>query len=234
MMESDYGVEVAESNSLFKLQSYWEKRFEKEESYEWLASWRSLASLMRPHIKPSDRILIVGCGNSSFSADIYDDGFHNITNIDFASSVIERMSLLHKETRPGMDWVVMDMTNLSFPDGAFDVVLDKAAMDAMVVDEGDVWDPEQAVIDSADAMCQSISRVMKSDSKFLQISFAQPHFRTKYLMGHRADGTQTSPYEASKGHSKRYNWDLDCSTIDSEGGCLNSFLYVMTRAAAVK
>jgi len=57
---------------------------------------------------------MVGCGNSSksqgrkrkiklltercvfqtgFSKDLYDDGYHNITNIDFAESVIEKVAL---------------------------------------------------------------------------------------------------------------------------------------------
>lgn len=36
----------------------------------------------------------------------------------------------------GMRWLVMDMTQLEFEDAQFDVVLDKCAMDALLVDEG--------------------------------------------------------------------------------------------------
>ena len=30
------------------------------------------------------RLLVVGCGNSELSAQLYDDGFTNIVNIDFS------------------------------------------------------------------------------------------------------------------------------------------------------
>ena len=32
---------------------------------------------------------MLSCGNSEFSADIYDDGYRNITNIDFSEVVIQ-------------------------------------------------------------------------------------------------------------------------------------------------
>jgi hypothetical protein len=35
-----------------------------------------------------------------------------------------------------MKWLVMDMCSLTFDDQSFDVVLDKCAMDALLVDEG--------------------------------------------------------------------------------------------------
>eukprot|EP01031_Cornospumella_fuschlensis_P041435 gene41435-50560_t len=110
-----------DSNAEFKLQEYWERRFLKEESYEWLASWKSVRAQILPYLLTTDRILIVGCGNSSFSADIYDEGFHNIINIDFAESVIARMRDIHGTSRPDMEWKVMDMTALTFVDESFDV-----------------------------------------------------------------------------------------------------------------
>merc|ERR1712000_299555 len=99
------------------------------------------------HLKKNDRILIVGCGNSTFSADLYDAGYKNITNIDFSDVVIDRMKESNQE-RETMNWIKMDMCELDFPEGSFDVVIDKAAMDALMVDEGSVWDPATQVIDS--------------------------------------------------------------------------------------
>lgn len=40
----------------------------------------------------SQRILIIGCGNSTLGYDLYKEGFTNIDNIDFADSVIKGMS----------------------------------------------------------------------------------------------------------------------------------------------
>eukprot|EP01039_Chlorochromonas_danica_P000712 gene712-774_t len=222
-------LEEVESNHVFKLQSYWEGRFKKEESYEWLVSWKTVENLLLPYLHPTDRILVVGCGNSPFSADLYDAGFHQITNIDFASSVIERMQTIHETIRPEMKWMVMDMTDLTFPNESFDVVIDKAAMDALVVDEGDVWEPEQNVVEIVDTMCLTTTRVLKKDGLFLQISFAQPHFRTKYLMGLWAEKKESSPYQKYSGLAERYGWSLSHEVVETEGGCLNSFLYIMKK-----
>ena len=40
----------------------------------------------------------------------------------------------------------MDMLELAFDSGSFDVVLDKGSLDALMVDQGDVWNPKQEVI----------------------------------------------------------------------------------------
>jgi hypothetical protein len=226
-------------NSVFKLQSYWEDRFAEESEYEWLTTWKQVEQFLLPYLHPDQKILIVGCGNSSFSADLYDAGIENIVNIDFSSVVIQKMKELHEIKRPKMEWVVMDMTKMTFPPHSFDIVIDKAAMDALVVDEGDVWDPNDATIESVHAMCQSVTQVLRNESDknvFLQISFAQPHFRTKYLMGNRWKREYASPYQAQSGHSNLYDWELSHESILTEEnqGCLNSFLYVMKRRVEQK
>lgn len=40
---------------------------------------------------------------------------------------------------PGLRWAVMDARDLRFPDGSFDVVLEKGVLDAMVAGEADPW-----------------------------------------------------------------------------------------------
>ena len=58
---------------------------------------------MRPFLKgylqesPQDfEILIPGCGNSSLGADLFNEGFENITNVDISSVVISQMNDLNK------------------------------------------------------------------------------------------------------------------------------------------
>lgn len=53
-----------------------------------------------------DHILMVGCGNSKLSEQMYEAGYKNITNIDISPTVIEQM----KNLSPGMEWHVMDAT----------------------------------------------------------------------------------------------------------------------------
>ena len=180
-------------------------------------------------LKSDSNILIVGCGNSSFSNDLYDCGFHRITNIDYSSVLIEKMSGANATSRPDMKWLHMDMTALTFAENTFDVVIDKAAMDALMVDEGDVWYPSSEVVAAVDRMCRGVRKVMaRSGGLFLQISFAQPHFRTKYLMGYHSQGELPgSAYDSHSGLSALYGWELNYRSIDIEEGCLNSFLYIM-------
>ncbi len=169
---------IPSSNAEYKEQSYWDKRFEEEQSYEWLVTWRDVAELLaRAGLRPEHRILVVGCGNSRFSAHMADAGFVDVVNTDFSPVVIERMAAQHSSTHPTLRWLTMDMLDLQFEDGSFDAVIDKAAMDALMCDEGDVWDPHEAVVSAAKRMCRGVTRVLRPAGLFLQISFAQPHFR---------------------------------------------------------
>ena len=60
-----------------------------------------------------DSILMIGCGNSAFSTDMYlNGGYHNIVNIDYSEIVIEEMKAKTSKTCPDMKWEVGDVTNL--------------------------------------------------------------------------------------------------------------------------
>lgn len=55
--------------------------------FEWYGDWPQMAPLVRTLLagdRASHSVLMVGCGNSELSANMYDDGFENITNIDFS------------------------------------------------------------------------------------------------------------------------------------------------------
>lgn len=206
---------AVESNHDFKSQKYWEKRFAVEDEYEWLADFRSVHEILSdilPEKSSNPRILVVGCGNSNFSADLHDAGWKNITSIDFSPAVIARMRERHEE-RTCMKWVTMDMLTLEgFGDQSFDIVVDKAAMDALVCDEGSAWDPNTATQADAASMCAAVSRVLVQGAAFIQISFAQPHFRTKYLTGF---GVNENPY----------GWEVSHKAF-GDPGCLQNYIYV--------
>ncbi|CAM9142046.1 unnamed protein product [Chrysoparadoxa australica] len=152
------------------------------------------------------------------SANLFDAGWTNITNTDYSSVVIEAMRAKNA-SRQGMAWMTMDMMALTFDEKSFDCVIDKAAMDAIMCDEGDVWSPGMENITQADAMCTGVSKVLKDDGIFLQVSFAQPHFRKKYL-----NGTHARQAGIGRGH---YNWEIE--TKEVAGQTFPHFLYVMRR-----
>ena len=102
-----------------------------EEEYEWLGSFKQAEPTIRriiPSPESGPKILVVGCGNSRFSEDLFDAGWHDVTSIDFSAVVIERMREKNRAVRPEMKWEIMDMLTLSgFSDQTFDAVLDKVA-----------------------------------------------------------------------------------------------------------
>ncbi|KAF7662723.1 hypothetical protein LDENG_00227620 [Lucifuga dentata] len=72
------------------------------------------------------------------SAEMYSTGYHSITNIDYSSVCISTMRARHGDCS-SMTWHQMDIRQLSFPDASFDVVLEKATLDSMMVDEKSPW-----------------------------------------------------------------------------------------------
>ncbi|XP_066288314.1 EEF1A lysine methyltransferase 4-like [Branchiostoma lanceolatum] len=109
-----------------------------------------------------------GCGNSPLSADMYRDGFHRITNIDYSPACIRRMAHKHDNMAciRRMAHKHDNMAAMTFPDGTFEVVLEKGTLDAFMVAEISPWTvPEETA-----QFCLA--------GRFISISFAQPHFRT--------------------------------------------------------
>jgi len=88
---------------------------------------------------------MLGCGNSSLSKDMYDDGYHNIVNLDFSQVVIDKMAKRHAACT-GMTWVCMDMLNMGFTEDSFDVVLEKGTIDALLVEQKDLWKPSADIV----------------------------------------------------------------------------------------
>jgi len=107
---------------------------------------------------------------------MYNDGFQNISNIDFSSVVISKMT----QRYPCMNWRTMDMLNLDYPKATFDVVIEKATLDVLFVDEKSPWVPSELVSSKMNDVLSGVSRVLKKQGKFLSITFAQPHFRSRF------------------------------------------------------
>lgn len=84
-------------------------------------------------------LLPSGCGNSSMSGDMYGAGYRSITNIDYSSVCISAMADRYSDC-PGMTWHQMDVRQLCFPSASFDVILEKATLDAIMVEEKSPWD----------------------------------------------------------------------------------------------
>ncbi|KAL0966477.1 hypothetical protein UPYG_G00295740 [Umbra pygmaea] len=130
---------LPDQNGRYKDVEYWDERYKTEKSFEWFGDFSKFQHLLVQHVNKEDAILVLGCGNSSMSSDMYHAGYVSITNIDYSSVCIDTMSARHGANCPSMTWHQMDARELSFPDASYDVVLEKGTLDAMLVEEKDPW-----------------------------------------------------------------------------------------------
>jgi len=168
-------MELPAANEHYKDVEYWNKRYMTEDTYEWFKGYQSFCNILRQKIQTNEKILILGCGNSPLSEAMYRDGYTSITNIDYSPVVIDKMKFKHSDLK--MEWLVMDATNLNFPAGHFDVVLEKGTLDAMMVEEKNPWSISESTKKLVDDVLTETSRVLNEKGKFISITFAQPHFR---------------------------------------------------------
>jgi SAM-dependent methyltransferase len=139
-------------------------------------SFKNFTQLCFRNIRLNEKCLVIGCGNSAFSADLYDHGFKNITNIDFSEQVIASMKDLNSSPRPLMSWEVMDMTALAYESESYDVIIDKGALDALM--SANTSEAKQQAVN----MFESISRVLKANGRYLCITLAED-FIVEHLLG---------------------------------------------------
>lgn len=82
---------LPDSTAQYGDSAYWNKRFQTEEQYEWCKDYSHFSHFITPQLLLSDRILVLGCGNSSLTQELHRDGFKHLTSTDLSPVVIERM-----------------------------------------------------------------------------------------------------------------------------------------------
>lgn len=204
----------------FQLKEYWDKFFTKRSSaFEWYGEYTDLCHILHKYLKHSNSILIVGCGNSRLSEDLFDVGFHSIHNIDISDVVVRQMTARNKDKRPEMKFVKMDMLHMSYDDSSFDCVIDKGTLDAIFCNNDEV------TVSKVDCMFNEIKRVLKLSGRYVCITLAQEHILEKIL--------------------KRFesNWLLrvhrvllgtDTTGGGGVGGALPVFVFVLTKMAIIE
>lgn len=152
----------------FSSADYWERFFRKrgDKSFEWYGDYHSLCGVLHKYIKPRDQVLVVGCGNSELSEQLYDVGYRQLTNIDISEAVISNMNQRNAERRPGLSFLVVDATQTGFEDSSYQVTLDKGTLDAMASEE------EGAL---AKNMLTEVSRVLAVGGRYVCVTLAQEH-----------------------------------------------------------
>ncbi|XP_028386464.1 eEF1A lysine and N-terminal methyltransferase isoform X2 [Phyllostomus discolor] len=148
---------LPKSSKEFGSVDYWEKFFQQrgKKAFEWYGTYLELCEVLHKYIKPREKVLVIGCGNSELSEQLYDVGYQDIVNIDISEVVIKQMKERNAARRPQMSFLKMDMTQMEFPDASFQVVLDKGTLDAVLTDE------EEKTLRQVDRMLAEVGRVLQ-------------------------------------------------------------------------
>ncbi|XP_008829506.1 EEF1A lysine methyltransferase 4 isoform X5 [Nannospalax galili] len=178
---------------------YWDQRYKDAAvsgPYEWFGDFASFRALLEPELRPEDRILVLGCGNSALSYELFLRGFPNVTSVDYSSVVVNAMQVCHAHV-PSLRWETMDARALSFPSGSFDVVLEKGTLDALLAGEPDPWTVSSEGVHAVDQVLSEVSRILVPGGRFISMTSAGPHFRTRHYA------------------QSRYGWSLRHATYGS-------------------
>lgn len=180
----------------FHLKEYWEARYEgrPDHNEDWLCVWSDVSELLlaRPQedwdgwVRPEDKVLTLGCGNSTMPGEMFLDGIRNQVATDYSEKVMQQMresypeEFLHfacsrdqeigvKPHQPGeqIDWREADATALTsgrggpFAPGSFDVVAQKTLLDTLLCS------PKRDVL--IDALWTEVWDVLAPDGRFISL-----------------------------------------------------------------
>jgi len=152
---------------------YWEERYTRDpEPFDWYQRWAGLKDTFLEYVQPQHSLLMLGSGNARLSEEMYEDGYQKITNVDISNVVVKAMQEKYRD-KPGMTYNQMDGRAMEFPESNFDVVIDKACLDAILCGEGSTH--------NAQKLLQEVSRVLNPTGAYIAVSHGQPSYRLTYL-----------------------------------------------------
>jgi len=187
--------------------NYWDKRYQETENktFDWLQDYKSLKSILEKVCTKTSKILMLGCGNSLLSEDMYNDGYKDIYNIDISDAVIQQMKERNKDLVE-MKYEVMDCTDLKYQSNFFDVVIDKSTIDALLCGT----DPFLSVA----KMTKEVQRVLKVSGVYCVISYGNPENRIQHLtMAHLSFEIEQTELTKGENYSKNTHFIYNCKKL---------------------
>lgn len=188
---------------------YWDERYKANDTtFDWFVSFEPLKDLIQSIVRHDHKILVVGCGNSRLSPQLYDSGYQNVTNIDISEVVIHQMKTRYKEL-DRMEWLKMDVMKMEFPDSTFDVVIDKGTVDSLLCGSNSFHNVYQ--------MNKNVARVLKRGGRYIVVTYGQPDTRIDHY------------------RRRRLHFDVEHKTVDKPvfssdaSPTSNYHVYVMTK-----
>ncbi|KAL0239333.1 hypothetical protein PCE1_005020 [Barthelona sp. PCE] len=118
----------------YSLASYWDARYVLSDAhtvFDWLQPAQAFFDILSPSLESNDEILVVGCGNSDLIRLLYQNNYCLLTAIDF-SEVLIHQQVKRYEQYPEIEFTMMNMCHMTYPNGNFNKIIDKGSMDCLL------------------------------------------------------------------------------------------------------
>tara|TARA_B100001094_G_scaffold53565_1_gene49116 strand:- start:301 stop:897 length:597 start_codon:yes stop_codon:yes gene_type:complete len=135
------------------------------------------------------QVLFVGCGMSELPEQLHDAGFKRIVGVDYVQSLVEWMKWRNKK-RGGLLYLAADLTDATAGLPVSDLIVDKAALDAIVC-------THHSRDKAASAVLNNVYRALKPGGTYMLISHAGPDDRLGLL--------------------QKLEWDIQVKSLERKG-----------------
>ncbi len=161
----------------FAKTEFWKERYAaNKHSFEWYHPYKLIRDVMTQYVQDlsTARLLNVGCGISKLPEDLYNDGFHNIVNIDISEDCVNEMRSHYNATMPKTFlFLKMDATDMDFTDGVFSHVLDKGLLDSIMSGFRSTENSRKYL--------SEVFRVLDKNGKYFCLSYRPPDDRMQFI-----------------------------------------------------
>lgn len=188
---------MAEMSNDYGNMAYWEERYkarlqdspEQFGTLEWYKPYSSLKPIFRKWLLKGEHTLVLGSGESKLGGDMAEEGYSSVVNCDCSETVVAGMARQWSKTRH-LEWTVQNACALSFLQGTFAAVVDKATLDSILC-----GDPS---FEKARSALQEVRRVLSPRGVFISVSVGEPRDRLLHL--------------------EQFDWDVELHTVEKSSG----------------
>ena len=152
---------------------YWVSRYYKSlDHFEWYMSYERIKPVISKYIKGKQNALYVGCGTSTIGVQLFKEGIPRVKNIDVCQIVIEEMYSKFNSEKSIL-WEIQDVTKLSEKSNTFDLIFEKATIDALMCS-----DISSRLVSK---MLSEVYRVLQNGGVFISVSNGSEDLRRSYF-----------------------------------------------------
>jgi len=145
--------------------------------------------------------------------ELADDGYPEVISIDISDVAVEKMATKFAHI-PGLKFLQMDATKMTFKDNSFDVVFDKGTLDALYTGSAEM----------VKNVIPEVYRVLRPGGIFVSVTFGAPRSRKDLNMTSKL----IAPKQSAPGWARFHTVVLERNEI-SESSHNSYYIYIMTK-----